>query len=79
MVSGPNTRHARGWCLEIHDLAIAKYAAGREKDLDYVQVLARRDLTKQSTLLQRLAVTPLDEVRRDLALTRIHAHFSASA
>lgn len=24
---------ARGWCLEVHDLAIAKYAAGREKDL----------------------------------------------
>ncbi len=78
LVSGPNTRHARGWCLEIHDLAISKYAAGREKDLDYVRVLATRELTKKSTLLQRLAVTPLDDVRRNLALTRIRAHFPSS-
>ncbi len=78
LVSGPNTRHARGWCLEIHDLAIAKYAAGREKDLDFVRVLASRDLTQESILLQRLALTSLDDLRRDLALTRIRAHFSAS-
>jgi len=32
-VSGVNTRGARGWCLEVHDLAIAKYVAGREKDI----------------------------------------------
>ena len=31
MVSGENTRDARGWCLEVHDLAIAKYVAGRGK------------------------------------------------
>jgi hypothetical protein len=31
LVTGENTRYIRGWCLEIHDLAIAKYAAGRER------------------------------------------------
>src|SRR5688572_32161379 len=34
LVTGENTRFVRGWCLEIHDLAIAKYAADREKDLE---------------------------------------------
>jgi hypothetical protein len=34
LVSGENTRSVRGWCLEVHDLAIAKYVAGREKDLE---------------------------------------------
>ena len=28
------TQGAHGWCLEVHDLAIAKYIAGREKDLN---------------------------------------------
>ena len=27
-VSGENTRFVRGWCLDVHDLAIAKYVAG---------------------------------------------------
>ena len=28
-----NTNGATGWCLECHDIAVAKYVAGREKDL----------------------------------------------
>jgi len=27
LITGENTRFVRGWCLEVHDLAIAKYAA----------------------------------------------------
>lgn len=34
-VESENTRGARGWCLEVHDLAIAKHVAGREKDIDF--------------------------------------------
>jgi len=37
LVTGQNARFIRSWCLEIHDLAIAKYAAGREKDLDFTR------------------------------------------
>jgi hypothetical protein len=33
VVSNANTRETRGWCLEVHDLAIAKYVADREKDV----------------------------------------------
>lgn len=36
-VCNPNTRGATGWCLEPHDLAIARLVAGRPKDLDYVR------------------------------------------
>jgi hypothetical protein len=39
-VSNENTRGVIGWCLEVHDLVIAKYAAGREKDLDYTKEVA---------------------------------------
>lgn len=32
-ISNANTAGTSGLCLEVHDLAISKYAAGREKDL----------------------------------------------
>jgi hypothetical protein len=34
-VSNENTGGAIGWCLEPHDLAFSKLAAGREKDLAF--------------------------------------------
>jgi hypothetical protein len=52
---GPTT----GLCLEIHDLAISKYVAGREKDLEFTRELARRRMTDVPTLLARLEKTQL--------------------
>ena len=60
LVTGENTRNIRGWCLEAHDLAIAKLAAGRPKDLDFVRTLARGGYVKQRVLNQRLRETTLD-------------------
>ena len=34
-ICNANTNGATGWRIEVHDIAIAKYAAGREKDLRY--------------------------------------------
>ena len=36
-ISTPNTDGATGWCLEVHDIAVAKYFANREKDRRYTQ------------------------------------------
>ena len=33
-----------GWCVEVHDLAISKYAANREKDREFVRALVRHAL-----------------------------------
>ena len=49
----------RGWCLEVHDLAIAKLVAGREKDLEFVRTLARRGYASKKVLAERLALTRL--------------------
>jgi hypothetical protein len=38
-IANANTRGVTGWCLEVHDLAISKLVAGREKDLDFVRTL----------------------------------------
>ena len=71
LVENENTKYIRGWCLEVHDLAIAKYAAGREKDLDFTRALARHSMVDREVLGQRLAATPLDPGARDRLLARI--------
>jgi hypothetical protein len=40
-LSNPNTEGAVGLCLDIHDLVLAKYAAGREKDQEFNRALVQ--------------------------------------
>ena len=58
-IRNPNTNGATGWCIEVHDIAIAKYAAGREKDLRYTGDLWRHDMLNPATLAGRLRNTQL--------------------
>ena len=58
-LSTPGTRGVTGWCLEAHDLAVAKLVAGREKDLAFVQELARHRMIERARLddlVNRLSV-----------------------
>ena len=67
-----NTPGAVGWCLEAHDLAISKLAAGREKDMDYVLAMIRSRLTSVEVLRERLAMaTGLPASQRELAVARL--------
>ena len=61
LVAGENTRFIRGWCLEVHDLAIAKLVAGRPKDLDFLRHLIQGGYAAPATLKERLQVTMLEE------------------
>jgi hypothetical protein len=64
-VKNANTGGIEGLCLEVHDLAISKYVAGRGKDLEFTRELARHGMTRRRTLLARAATTALEpEVRR---------------
>lgn len=56
-VRSKRTRGATGWCLEVHDLIIAKAFAGREEDERFITVAMREGLASQATLLERLAAT----------------------
>jgi hypothetical protein len=78
LVAGENTRYIRGWCLEIHDLAIAKYAAGREKDREFTKALARHAMVRRDVLEHRLAATSLDPPLLNLVASRILSDFSAA-
>jgi hypothetical protein len=76
VVENENTQYVRGWCLEVHDLAIAKYAAGREKDLEFTAALARHSMVDRDVLEQRLAATPLDAGAKERVLARIRKDFA---
>lgn len=54
-------------CPDIHDLAVSKCVAAREKDADFVRVLLREHMIDAATLEQRIrkldaAVHPVDHI-----------------
>lgn len=75
VIVGPNTRMIRGWCLEVHDLGIAKLVAGREKDLDFAESLAKHRMADSGLLLRRLAATTVEAEVRGLVEARIKRIF----
>jgi hypothetical protein len=75
-VENANTGGVAGLCLEVHDLAIAKYVAGRGKDLAFTRELARHRLTRRETLLERAMATKLEPAVRRLVVARIGRDFA---
>ena len=73
-IRNTNTGGAAGWCIDVHDLAIAKYAAGREKDLRYNRELWTAGFLDAETIAHRLATTELDEEHRTRIAATIRRH-----
>lgn len=55
---------ATGWCMEVHDLVLAKLAAGRERDIEFAQEAIRNNIAQPQELLRRVADLPLDDQHR---------------
>lgn len=51
-------------CPDLHDLAVSKCAASREKDADYVRTLLRKNLVQLEVLLERIEL--LDASKNNL-------------
>lgn len=54
-----------GWCLEAHDLVLAKAAAGRERDWAYVTEAIRHQLVSTDVLLARVDDLPASPAQRE--------------
>jgi hypothetical protein len=54
-----------GYCLEPHDLAASKLAAGREKDWEFVSVMLAHRIVEADTLCERISSLPVDAARKD--------------
>lgn len=70
-ISNENTQGATGLCLEAHDLAAAKLAAGRDKDLDFVRIMLREKMISNAELANRIATLPLPAPQLDLISSRL--------
>lgn len=64
-----------GLCLDPHDLAIAKYVAGRAKDLQFNRQLIARGLLDRERLSQLLLETSIDEPTRSRVAMTIAVDF----
>jgi|SRR6185503_7762328 len=70
------TEGVRGLCLDPHDLAIAKYVARREKDLEFNRQLASRGIVHREGLLALLQKTPVSEDVRNRVRSDIERDFA---
>lgn len=73
-----DTEGVQGLCLDPHDLAIAKYAAGREKDLIFTRELVRRRVLSEERLRSLLAQTAVSDEMRARISERIARDFRAA-
>ena len=62
-------------CLEVNDLAISKYVAGRPKDLEFNKELAKHSMTSLETLMTRIDDTDVPSELRDITRARIRRDF----
>lgn len=58
----PGAEPGRGWCLERHDLVVAKLVAGRAKDFEFADALLRGGFVDIVLLTERLRSVPRDRV-----------------
>lgn len=67
----PATAGVVAWCLEVHDLWLAKAVAGRPKDLEFCAALKRAGLVRAAVLEKRLPTIVMDDRVRSLVAARI--------
>jgi len=73
-IQNSNTDLKVGFCLEPHDLAASKLAAGREKDWVFVAEMLKHRIVEGLTLLQRTEQLPLSIERRERIAAWVSAH-----
>ena len=71
-ILSPGTRGSVGWTLELYDLLVSEYAAGRENARPFARE-ALQTLADRDTLLRRLAKAGLEEKRRNEIAEKIRA------
>lgn len=74
-IRSENTLGVTGQCLEPHDLLIAKYFAGRPKDLNFTAAVVSAGLVQRHVLLERLEETTATSEEKGRIRGRIDRDF----
>lgn len=77
-VASPNTAGATGLCLDVHDLVLSKYAAGREKDREFNRDLVRYGCVTKEKLVGLVPSMPVDDEIKGIIVARMKADFAAA-
>jgi vacuolar-type H+-ATPase subunit B/Vma2 len=64
-----------GLCMEIHDLVLSKYGAGREKDLLFTRALVKTGMLDKAVLITRLEDVEAVAAVNSLIRERVEADF----
>jgi len=72
LLCSDNTAGVTGWCLDPHDLGVAKLVAGRPHDLEFCRRCYAR-LLEPGMLAERLAATELRDDERAVIVDRLDA------
>jgi len=64
-------------CMDVHDLALSKYGAGRDKDLEFNQALVLEGMVKKNTLFERLKLVQCDNSLMKIIKNRINFDISS--
>jgi hypothetical protein len=67
-IEGRGANSTTGLCPEIHNLAVAKLAAGRQKDSEWIRALLKSGHLQPALFLERASQSELPRDRRDLAV-----------
>ncbi len=70
-IHNENTGGSTGLCIEVHDLAVSKLVAGREKDLSFVAGLLRHRLATLELVRDRLETTRITQDQREICIARL--------
>ena len=70
-IQNENTGGGTGLCLEIHDLAVSKLIAAREKDMNFVRALLHYQLAKVEIICERLKTAQISSSQQQLCLARL--------
>ncbi len=62
--------------MELHDLALSKLGAGRPKDMEFCEALAKSGYLNKEVLLERLAIVQCNPGQRELFRERIQQIFT---
>jgi hypothetical protein len=76
ILQNDNTGGAKAYCLSVPDVVMAKYAANREKDIEFNQALIRHGSVSKKVLLQLAKTMPVSGEERVRIASRIKADFA---
>jgi hypothetical protein len=71
--ASPPRKHQKPYCLEPHDLVLAKCAAGRDRDWEFAREAIRAAVVEPEILAARGAALPLSKDERASIHTRLEA------